>query len=138
MNFHFGTRVKAPSVTNLDGESGRGVSDNRRVSTQPDWYLQEWMARFDKKQAALINELGWTRNKANKIWHGRQPYRREIVNEIATWLGIKPFEMLMSPREALALRQLRETAALIVAEPSNEFEGAPAAPSQARRSRAAR
>jgi hypothetical protein len=81
-----------------------------------DWFLREWLAHFDKKQAALINELGWTRNKANKVWHGRQPYRREFVQEIAGWLGLRPYELLMAPDEAMALRRLRESVRLIAAE----------------------
>jgi len=82
----------------------------------PDWHLQEWMAHFGKRQAALVNELGWTKNRAHFVWHSSQRYRRDDVNTIASWLGIKPFELLMSPREALALRRLRQSAAAIVAE----------------------
>ena len=81
-----------------------------------DWRLKEWMAHFGKRQAALVNELGWDKARANYVFHSKQPYRRDIVNEIATWLGIRPYELLMHPREAIALRRLRETAALIVAE----------------------
>ena len=80
------------------------------------------MSHFGKKQAALVNELGWDKARANFIWHGRQPYRREIVNEVAQWLGIKPFELLMSPRTALAFRNLKSSAAMIVAEPESEFD----------------
>lgn len=81
----------------------------------PDWHLRDWLAHFDKKQAALTNELGWNKQKANHVWHGRQEYRRETVNEVASWLGIEPFELLMKPGDALALRKLRESAAEIVA-----------------------
>lgn len=88
----------------------------------PDWYLREWMAHFDKRQASLTNELGWNKSKANFFWHGRQSYRREVVNEISGWLGIEPYELLMSPREALALRRLRQAAAVIVAEDGQTFE----------------
>lgn len=91
---------------------------NALVTDHPDldWHLQAWMAHYTKRQAALTNELGWTKHKANKVWHGRQSYRREEVNEIAGWLGIRPHELLMAPSEALALRRLRETAALIAAD----------------------
>lgn len=98
-----------------------------------DWHLREWMAHFGKRQAALVNELGWTKNRANIVWHGRQPYKRGIVNEIARWLGIKPYELLMHPREALALRRLRSSAQVIVAEDDRPYDpeappGAPPAP----------
>lgn len=81
-----------------------------------DWYLKEWLAHFEKRQVALVNELGWDKARANYVFHSKQPYRRDMVNEIATWLGIKPFELLMPPREAMALRRLRQSAAQIVAE----------------------
>lgn len=73
------------------------------------------MRHQGKRQADLVKDLGWSKNRANIVWHSQQSYRRELVNEVATWLGIQPFELLMSPRDALALRQLRETAAAIVA-----------------------
>jgi transcriptional regulator with XRE-family HTH domain len=91
-----------------------------------DWFLQEWADFLGKRQADLVKELGWLKNAAHRIWHGKQPYRRETVNEIAEWLGIKPYELLMTPKEAVALRRLRETAAQIVAEGETPpFRGAP-------------
>lgn len=82
------------------------------------------MQHLGKRQAALVNELGWDKSKAHIVWHSKQPYRRDLVNEISTWLSIRPYELLMSPNEALALRRLRETAALIVADEATSFDGA--------------
>lgn len=84
-------------------------------ATGPDWYLQQWLAHFDKKQAALVNELGWNKGRANHIWHGKQEYKRGLVNEISAWLGIEPYELLMSPEDALQLRALRNSAIAIAA-----------------------
>jgi transcriptional regulator with XRE-family HTH domain len=75
-----------------------------------DWYLREWLTARGKRQASLTNELGWSKNKANKIWHSRQAYGREVVNEVAAWLGVPAYELLMPPHEAVALRQLRQAA----------------------------
>jgi hypothetical protein len=92
----------------------------------PDWYLQEWMIHFGKKQSSLVNELGWLKGRANKFWHKQHSYRRELVNQLAAWLGIEPFELLMPPHEALALRRLRATAAEIVADrPSRAADSKP-------------
>jgi hypothetical protein len=82
-------------------------------AAEDDWYLRDWMSHFGKRQAALVNELGWDKAKANFVWHSKQGYRRDLVNEVADWLGIRPFELLMPPQEALAFRRFRETAALI-------------------------
>lgn len=79
------------------------------------------MAHFKKRQASLSNELGWSKGRANLFWHSTQPYRRDVVNQVAAWLGIAPHELLMPPVEALAIRRLRETAAQIVAESPQVF-----------------
>ena len=87
---------------------------------EEDWRLREWMAHLGKRQADLVKDLGWTKNRAHFIWHSTQPYMRKDVNEVAAWLGIKIHELFMAPRDALALRRLRETAAAIVAENESE------------------
>jgi len=112
----------------LNSESSEGVSKNRNdadvwiiktqsVAAAPDknWFLQEWMARFDKRQASLANELGWNKGRANHIWHGKQPYNRAIVNEVAEWLGVEPYELLMPPAKAMQLRRFEEAAKAIAA-----------------------
>ena len=80
----------------------------------PDWYLREWLATLGKRQASLTIELGWNKNTAHLLFHSKQPYRREDVNEISAWLQIRPYELLMPPEEAMAIRRLRESAARIV------------------------
>ena len=102
---------------NTPTDSQKPAEHHGGMSTDAeDWHLKEWMQHFGKKQAALVNELGWDKAKANFLWHSKQPYRRDVVNEVAGWLEIRPFELLMTPEEALALRRLREAAALIVAD----------------------
>lgn len=87
-----------------------------------DWHLRDWLTSMGKRQSALVNELGWTKNRAYLVWHGRQPYSREDVNTVAAWLKIKPYELLMPPAEALALRRLRESALVIAAEEGANFQ----------------
>lgn len=89
-----------------------------------DWHLKEWLGHFKKRQAALVNELGWDKAKANFVFHGKQPYRRELVNQVAEWLKIEPYELLMAPQEALALRALREHARIIAGEPQAMVQAA--------------
>ncbi len=75
-----------------------------------DWYLQEWMTHFGKKQASLNNELGWNKSRMNAIWHGKQRFNRDLLIEISDWLGIEMYELLMKPEEAILMRQFREAA----------------------------
>lgn len=98
-----------------DGNQERPHTVNVDEHDEPDWYLQDWAKLAGKRQADLVNDLGWLKNHAHRIWHGKQPYRRDIVNAAARWLEIEPYELLMPPAEALQIRQLRE-AALAIAE----------------------
>ena len=81
-----------------------------------DWFLRDWMAHFGKRQVSLVNELGWDKARANFIYHGKQHYRRADVAQLSAWLGIEPYELLMPPQRALALRNIRDSAKQIVAE----------------------
>lgn len=96
-------------------------AQNEYVDTnRPDWFLKEWLSHYDKRQASLVNDLGWNKQKASFLWHGKQPYNRDIVNEISEWLGIHPYELLMPPSKALQLRAFEESAIKIAAEAINK------------------
>ena len=91
------------------------------------------MAFFDKKQASLNNDLGWSKARMNAIWHGKQRFNRDLLFEVADWLGIEAYELLMHPKAAMQLRQLREAAVAIAADqakdapPENKTQTAPKA-----------
>lgn len=99
-------------VSNPHNDEAVCKIQTRIVTEAPEqnWFLQEWMAHFNKRQSALTNDLGWNKGRANHIWHGKQPYNRMIVNEVSAWLGIEPYELLMPPKRALQLRRFEETA----------------------------
>jgi transcriptional regulator with XRE-family HTH domain len=82
----------------------------------PDWFLREWMASAGKKQADISRDLSMDRARVSKIFNGMQPYSRIDINRLSAWLEIEPFELLMHPDEAMAYRQLRESAITIAAE----------------------
>lgn len=110
----------------LKDPSAANVETRRRMEQDPDsdWHLKEWAALQNKRQADLTRDLGWLPPRASKVWNGEIPYKRDIVVALAQWLGIRPHELLMLPRDAMALRRLRETAKAIAAETEQEpFEG---------------
>lgn len=89
------------------------------LPTSSDWYLREWFATIGLKQFDLVTRLDYPRGTAHKLWHGIQPYRRDNVVDIAALLNIQPFELLMPPEEAMALRRLRSAIAEVAkAEPA--------------------
>jgi hypothetical protein len=102
---------------------------------EEDWYLREWMRHLKKRQVDLSDALGWTPNRTHLLYHGVQPYSRDDVTAVARCLGIRPFELLMRPEDALRLRAFRETAVQIAAaEEGRPFEGAPIESQPKRRS----
>lgn len=79
-----------------------------------DWHLAEWLATLRKRQADLVRDLDWNKAKASLMVNGKQQYTREEVNELAAYLNIQPFELLMHPEDAMAYRRLRHAAEAMV------------------------
>lgn len=84
------------------------------------WYLREWMLERGKRQVDMINELGWSKGKASEVAQGQQ-YTQALIDVLAPWLGVEPWELLLPPGLAKNIKLLRESAAAIVAESSAEF-----------------
>lgn len=76
------------------------------------WYFREWMAMHGKIQADLTRDLDWSKAKASAVWHGQQ-YTQALLDEVAPWLNVKPYELLLPPEEAMAIRGMRGAAARI-------------------------
>lgn len=72
-----------------------------------DWYLKQWLRTLNKKQADIVSDLEWNKAKVSLTASGKQPYTRDDVNEIAEYLNLRPYELLMHPDDAMALRRLR-------------------------------
>lgn len=82
---------------------------------EADWYLQEWLTHSGKIQSSLVTELGWDKARANFLFHGKQPFKRSDLAAVAKWLNIEPYELLLPPDKALAIRRLYQSAQAIVA-----------------------
>ena len=75
-----------------------------------DWYLREWIATLGVKQAHLVRDLDMNKAKASLLVSCKQQYTRDDVNLIAGYLNLKPYELLMHPTDAMAIRALRTDA----------------------------
>lgn len=73
------------------------------------WYAVEWLSFYGKRQADLIHDLNWSRAKASDVWNGLS-YRQELIDDLAPYLNLRPYELLLHPDEAMAIRQLRTSA----------------------------
>lgn len=91
----------------------------KRVTSQHQfkhtWYLREWMEMHGKRQVDMQQELEWSKAKANDVFNGQQ-YNQQLIDQLAPWLNVRPYELLMHPDEANAIRRVREDAARIVAD----------------------
>lgn len=89
-----------------------------------DWYLREWLACLGKKQADLVRDLDWNKAKASLMLRGAQQYTRDAVNELADYLNLRPYELLMHPDDANAIRRFKADAIRLahIAESQDEAE----------------
>lgn len=88
----------------------------RRVSKPPrllshHWYLAEWAERLKVRQKDAVAKLGWSKAQASDLFTGKQRYTQDLVDEVAAWLQLAPYELLMPPDDAYAIRAMRDSAA---------------------------
>lgn len=91
------------------------------------WYIREWMEALNKIQADLTKDLDWPKAKANRVFNGQQRYNEDLVLELAAWLNLRPYELLLHPEQAMGMRNLRKEAARIVSDSSAMSEEGDAA-----------
>lgn len=91
----------------------------------PDWFLVDWLRYYGKSQADIVRDTDWSKATVSEIVNGKTGYYRKIVNELARVLNVQPFELLMHPDDAFALRRLRENALTIAADTHATFTPAP-------------
>ena len=75
------------------------------------------MMMHGKIQADLQKELGWSKAKAHAVWHGQQ-YTQALIEELAPWLNTQPYELLLAPEDAMAIRGMRKDAIRIASSPA--------------------
>ena len=80
------------------------------MSPQNDWYLKEWLACLGKKQSDIVRDLDWNKARVSLMIRGAQQYTRDAVNELADYLNLRPYELLMHPDDANAMRRFKADA----------------------------
>ena len=73
-----------------------------------DWYLKEWLAALDVSVAWLERETGWTHRIASQMVNRQVRWNRDHLALAATLLRVAPYELLMHPDDAMAVRRLRQ------------------------------
>lgn len=85
--------------------SGR-IAAPMPTRTKSRGFVREWMMLAGLKQAELVNRLGYSKAKANAIWHNEQRLNEDTLEEIAALVGARPFELLLHPDNAHHIRRL--------------------------------
>ena len=71
-------------------------------------------------QAALVRETIYSKATISDLVSGKQRFNRDILNDLAKVLNVRPYELLIHPDEAIAIRRVRESALRIAAEATRE------------------
>lgn len=69
----------------------------------------------------MIRRTDWSKATASQLYNNKQDYSPKVVNEAAKALNVAPYELLMKPETAMALRRLRQDA-LRVVEDANSLD----------------
>lgn len=77
------------------------------------------------RQADMIERTGWSKTTMSLLYHNQQDYSPRIVEEAALALNLQPFELLMHPADAMAMRRVRDSALQIAAETRRDYDAEP-------------
>ncbi|MGE6693323.1 helix-turn-helix domain-containing protein [Sphingobium limneticum] len=72
-------------------------------------------------QADMMEKTGWSKAKMSQLYNAKQDFNSEVLTEAALALNARPYELLMPPEDAMAIRQLRQTALHIAADTHSTF-----------------
>jgi len=98
--------------------------------TKSRGFVREWLELAGFRQADLVNKLDYSKAKANSIWHGEQRLNEDILEDIASLVHARPYELLLSPATAHRLRNLEDALQGVVREVA-PVESQPPAPRKA-------
>jgi hypothetical protein len=89
------------------------------------WYLSEWMDTLRVRQSDMVERAGWSKTTASLLYNRQQDYSPRLVEEASLALNIAPFELLLHPEDAMAIRRMRDSAVTIAADRRHTFTPAP-------------
>jgi hypothetical protein len=91
------------------------MSNRRGIPKQgSNWFIREWMDMLGVRQRDMVERCDWSKATASQIYNGVQDYSPKIVKEAAQALNVEPWELLMQPERAMAIRRLQASAETIV------------------------
>lgn len=90
------------------------MTKHSRPKRYTNWYLREWLDACRMTQADLVGKTDYSKAQISLLYNDRQSYTPEIIRDMALALNIAPYELLMHPEDANALRRFRREALQVV------------------------
>lgn len=114
------------SFVSLEGNDSKsqGFYFRNMAAPKHDWFFRQWLRTLQLKQADVVARTDWPKSKVSKLVNGTVAYNRDIINEAAAALHVRPYELLLHPDDAMALRKYRESAITLASDRSSLAEGA--------------
>lgn len=108
--------MQAQFLRSANDHIGWPLYAGRMSKTRPkrytNWYLREWMAATNNmSQAALIEATGIDKAVMSLLYNNQQDYSPEYIRDISEALNISSYELLLHPRDAMAIRNMLANAA---------------------------
>ena len=112
-------RDRKPKVASWrnDDDAGRFY-----YSGMSEWYIREWAATLGKRPVDFVRDLEWNKSRVSLLFSGKQPYSPAVLRDVAAYLNLQPFELLMHPDRAMAYRRMTASAATIAADAGSATE----------------
>lgn len=85
-----------------------------RPKRYTNWYIKEWLRTCEVTQAKLAELMDVNKTTVSHLVNNQIDYTPEYIRDVALALQIEPFELLLPPDRAMALRQYRASAEKIV------------------------
>jgi hypothetical protein len=125
---HIGNINVNKNIPYKGNESSGTLSYYRGMAQRPydDWFLKEWMRSKDVTQKFLQEESGWTYRITSQLVNRKTRWNRDHLMLAAKILKVRPYELLMHPDDANALKRFRAEALTVAAEQTELFRVAPA------------
>lgn len=105
-----------------------GNGYHRRMAAKPydDWFLKEWMRSKRMTNKILQENAGWTYRITSQLVNRKTRWNRDHLILAAKILQIRPYELMMHPDDANAIKRFRAEALTVAAEKTDLFQPAPA------------
>lgn len=125
-SLHIANKASSANLCNLHNDNiFNGLYAANMAVSRPKrtvhWYFRQWAEAMNLRQVDMVRLTGWNKTTVSLLWNDRQDYTPAIVEGAAAAMNLRPFELLLPPDEAMAIRRMRESAVQLAADRRLDF-----------------